>query len=165
VPTQTTTIPVQADATAAGLCQRAQSDALAGAPAFTGVLAWVLSPRALRAGAAAMLNGHAAALTAAELRWHVRVDAGGTGSARAELALTYRDAGPERRVLFDGPADVGLDARTGLVHVEVGQRLRAVLAGPAGTVLYAATSVWHELGLTGGTYGVPALVPADPAQR
>lgn len=165
MPIDTTTIPVHtSDASASTSRVRAEGDALAGAPAQAHVLSWSLSPLALRSGAAAMLNGHAPALTGAQLRWHVRVDAGGSGSARAELTLTFRDGGPERRVLFDGPALVGLDTRTGLVHVEVAQRLRAVVGGSPAALLYAWTSVWNELGLGGGTYGVPALVAPEPAQ-
>lgn len=120
---------------------------------------WFISPDALRMYAPAMLNGHAALVSAAELVITLLAPA---GEARAALNLRYGQAEraehelplPESRMV------ITRDETGSMEHIEIAGVLSLTLRRGDGPprLLYASSPLLAAIGLPGGVYDVPELI-------
>ena len=133
--------------------------AAAGQPAVACAVRWAINPDALRMYAPAMLNGHAAQVSDAELV----VSLNGQNRASATLRLVYGREDRAEHALSIPAADAMLmrDEEWGLVHIEVAGVLSVTLKadGFAYGLVYASSPLLSAIGLPGGVYDVPELVP------
>lgn len=118
---------------------------------------WTISPDALRAYAPAIVNGHASELAAAELRVELH-------PPRAALVLTYARGDRAEHALPLGPDApvIERDEARGLTHVELAGAVALCLrTGPDGApeIVYAQTPLLAAIGLPGGVYDVPSILP------
>ena len=120
---------------------------------------WVISPDALRMYAPAMLNGHAARVSAAELVIEIgEID----GRIRATLRLRYGSEQPAIHEL-PLPCETARTTRSEdgrMLHTEApGVISLTVLAdGSRRALLYSHTPLLAAIGLPGGVYDVPELI-------
>lgn len=130
-------------------------------PAAVGIairgVRWYISPDALRLYAPAMLNGHAAQVSAAELIIEFI-----SGSPRAMLRLCYGPADCAEHALPvpSAHAECMHDEACGLRHIEIEGVLsltfRADVSEPK--LIYAHSPLLAAIGLPGGVYDVPELL-------
>lgn len=125
-------------------------------------LVWTISPAAMVAapGADALLNGHAATLSGAEL--HVRVSP--AGNLTADLLLKVR-SGKADRLPLELPggslASLLIDDRLGMLHIDAPGLLSATLElsdDQDPKLAFARTALLYDaLHLVGGTYDAPRM--------
>lgn len=120
---------------------------------------WFISPDALRMYAPAMLNGHAAQVSAAEL---VIWMPPGAGRVRASLNLRY---GASERAEHELPLPesriaVTRDETGAMEHIEIAGVLNLTLRRGDGSprLIYASSPLLAAIGLPGGVYDVPELL-------
>ncbi len=121
---------------------------------------WSISPEALRMYAPAMLNGHAAQVSDAELV--IEIDAA-SRSARATLRLRYGASDVAEHALplpAGSSASVLCDEQSALEHVEIPGVVSLTLRRDNGSprLVYAHSPLLGAIGLPGGVYDVPELL-------
>lgn len=123
---------------------------------------WLISPDALRLYAPAMLNGHAAQVSGAELIIELAGEA-----PRALLRLRYGAADWAEHALPLPAAGAKnlLDAARGLRHIEIPGVLSMTLRADAAAIrlIYAHSPLLAAIGLPGGVYDVPELLGGVPS--
>lgn len=122
---------------------------------------WLISPDALRMYAPAMLNGHAAQVSGAEL-----IIALLQGSEPAKATLMLRYGGAERAEhtlpLPIASASITRDDARAMVHIEipgiVSMTIHSSDRAAAPRLIYAHSPLLAAIGLPGGVYDVPELL-------
>jgi hypothetical protein len=124
---------------------------------------WLISPDALRMYAPAMLNGHAAQVSEAELIIALQQR---SEPAKATLTLRYGETERAEHTLPLPAASASItrdDARS-FVHIEipgiVSMTIRCGDHSAAPTLIYAHSPLLAAIGLPGGVYDVPELLLA-----
>lgn len=127
---------------------------------------WIISPDALRMYAPAMLNGHAAQVSVAELVITIR---SGEGRPRASLLLMYGASErtehelplPDSRIAIIREETGGGGEGGAMEHIDIPGVLSLTLRRSQGELprlIYAGSPLLAAIGLPGGVYDVPELL-------